>query len=1082
MFWFLGKSYNLTPIKTPMSMKRLSLLLIGALFVSFVLPAQKSKTKAEPSASKFDAAGFKGLKWRNIGPFRGGRANAISGVVGNDNVYFVGYTGGGVAKTEDAGITWKNISDGFFKVGSIGDIAVSESDPNVLYVGTGEHAVRGVMTSYGDGVYKSTDGGKTWKNIGLEKSRHISDIAVHPNNADIVLVAAQGPVHGSGGERGVYKSNDGGATWKRTLFVDDNTGVSSLSMDMTNPRILYAATWQHRRYPWKVESGGPGCAIWKSNDGGETWNKIIDGLPKEMGKIGVSVSRANPGRVYAIVEAEKSKAGLYRSDDGGKKWNLMTSDQTITARSWYYMEAFADPQNADVVYVLNAPMLRSLDGGKTFQNVQVGHGDTHDLWINPKESKNVALADDGGGEISFNTGKSWSSIRNQATAQFYRANVDNRFPFWVYGGQQDNSSVMIQSRTNGAGITEKDWMNGPGCESAYIVYDNPDDPQFFYGGCYQGQVDVLDIKTGETKDVMVYPATNLGWAPKKMKYRFNWNAPLINSPHDYKTMYHGGNVLFKSTNGGMKWEVISPDLTRNDTTKQDVSGGPITNEGAGGENYNTLYYVIESPLEKGVIYTGSDCGYVNITKDGGKNWQNITPAGLPESLIHSIEVSPHDKAIVYISASRYKFNDFESMAYKSNDYGKTWTKIGTGIDKDDFIKVIREDKKIKDLLYAGSERGFYVSFNGGSTWNKLQLNLPVVPVTDLIIKNNDLVASTAGRAFWILDDLGAIQQSKGEFGTGAVKLYQPKPTYRLSGPPAFLAANGIETPGVGQNPAEGVAFDYYLKEKADTNKISLEIMDLGGKVIRKYSGKKDETLKTYPGGPPLPAVLPSEAGLNRFAWDFRGENLTDVSGVFVYGDYRGHRVAPGKYKARVTFKGESSETEFEILADPNLKVTAADWTAQQEVLYQVENNLEDLNKSVNNMRKVKKQIETYNDVMKNSKEVKDVVDYGKELIKKIDKWESNLIEPRSKNFQDVINFPNKLNSEFFQLRTTVDVHDPRVTEGVRDRYRDVQADWQKYKQQINEIVQKDVATYNKMFKDKNLPALMIETKDVVISN
>ncbi len=1064
-------------------MKKLPLLILAGLLISFVTPAQKSKAKPEAQAvAKFDADKFKAVKWRNIGPFRGGRANTISGVVGNDNAYYVGYTGGGISKTEDAGITWKNISDGFFKVGSIGKIVVSESDPNVIYVGSGEHAVRGVMTSYGDGIYKSTDAGKTWKNIGLEKSRHISDIAIHPHNPEVVWVAAQGPVHGPGGERGVYKSIDGGATWKRTLFVDDNTGVSSLSIDMTNPRILYAATWQHRRYPWKVESGGPGCLLWKSTDGGETWIKIIEGLPKEVGKMGVSVSRANSNRIYAIVEAEKSKAGLYRSDDGGKKWNQMTSDQAITARSWYYMEVFADPLNADVVYVLNAPMMRSIDAGKTFQNVQIGHGDTHDLWINPKYSQNMALADDGGGSITFNTGKSWSSIDNQATAQFYRVNVDNRFPFWVYGGQQDNNSVMIQSRTSGASITEKDWINGPGCESAYIVFDNVDDPRYFYGGCYQGLLTVLDIKTGQTKDVMEYPATNLGWAPKRMKYRFNWNAPLINSPHDSKTMYHAGNVLFKSINGGMSWDVISPDLTRNDTTKQDVSGGPITNEGAGGENYNTIYYVKESAEEKGVIYTGSDCGLVHITKDGGKNWQNITPAGLPECLIHSIEVSPHDKATVYISASRYKFNDFSNMTYKSADYGKTWTKIGAGIENDDFLKVIREDKKVKDLLYGGAERGFYVSFNGGLNWNKMQINLPVVPVTDLIIKNNDLVAATAGRAFWILDDLGAIQQSKGEFGNMVVKIYQPKPTYRLSGAPASAATSGNESPGVGQNPTEGVVFDYYLKEKADTNKLSFEVLDLKGKSIRKYSSKKDEILKSYPGGPPDPQVVPAEAGVNRFAWDFRGENLLDVPGVYIYGDYRGHRVAPGKYRARITFKNEGSETEFEILADPNLKASSADWTMQQETLNQVERSLDELNKSINGMRKVKKQIETYNDVMKNNKDVKDIVDNGKELVKKIDKWEANLIEIRSKNFQDVINFQNKLNSEFFQLRMNLDAHDPRVTQGVLDRLRDVQADWQKHKQQMNDIVLKDVANYNKMFKDKNLPALMTETKEGVINN
>lgn len=1061
-------------------MKKLPCILLLALFGIIPATAQKSKSKVEPPPiSSLDEANFKGLKWRNIGPFRGGRANAISGVIGNDNVYYVGYTGGGIAKTDDAGITWKNISDGFFKVGSIGEIAICESDPNVIYVGTGEHAVRGVMTSYGDGVYKSTDGGKTWKNIGLEKTRHISEIAIHPNNPDIVLVGAQGAVHGPSSDRGVYKSIDGGATWKKTLYVDENTGVSSLNMDMTNPRIIYAATWQHRRYPWRVESGGAGSTIWKSIDGGDTWTKINEGLPKEMGKIGVAVSRANPNRVYAIIEAEKSKAGLYRSDDGGKKWNHMTSDHTITARSWYYMEVFPDPINEDVVYVLNAPMTRSIDGGKTFSTLRVGHGDTHDLWINPKTNSTMALADDGGGEISFNTGRSWSPLNNQATAQFYRVNIDNRFPYWVYGGQQDNSSVAIPSRNGSYGITEKDWFNGPGCESAWIAFNDPSNPELLYGGCYQGIIDVLDTRTGEVKDIQEYPATNLGFKPREMKYRFNWNAPLINSPHDSKVLYHAGNVLFKSTNGGFSWEVISPDLTRNDTTKQNTSGGPITNEGAGGENYNTIYYVIESPHERGVIYTGSDCGYVQLTKDGGKTWTNITPAGMPEAMIHSIEVSPHDKGTVYITASRYKFNDYSNMTYKSTDYGKSWTKIGGGVEVDDFIKVIREDKKVKDLLYAGSERGFYLSTNGGSSFSKFQLNLPIVPVTDLIIKDNDLIAATAGRSFWILDDLAAIQQSKGSF-TSTVKLFTPKPTYRLSSVtiPEYFG----DIPGLGRNPANGVALDYYLREKADTNKVTLEILGADGKLIRKYTNKKDENFKPWPGGPSAPQTIPAEAGVNRFAWDFRTESLTGVQGVYVYGDYSGYRVAPGKYKARVTFKGQSSETELEIISDPKVTATAAEWAAQQEFLKQSGEKFDELHNSVNNMRQVKKQIETLNESLKNNPDAKELIESGKDILKKIDEWEKNLIEPRSKNFQDVINFPNKLNSEFLQLRGVADTHDPRLTKGVQDRAMDVNATWTKYKQQMNILIEKDIRDYNQKFKDKNLPAVNTEKKETIINN
>lgn len=1053
-------------------MRRIPFFVLLAVTISFGAFAQR-KGKATTTAtttSSFNAEVYKGLKWRNIGPFRGGRSNAVSGVKGNDMLYYAGYTGGGVWKTEDAGSSWKNISDGFFKTGSVGDIAVSESDPNVIYVGMGEHAVRGVMTSYGDGVYKSTDGGATWKNVGLEKTRHISDVVIHPSNSDVVYVAGQGPVHGPSSDRGVYKSTDGGATWKKTLYVDENTGVSSLSMDMNNPRILYAATWQHRRYPWKVESGGPGSALWKSTDEGETWKKIVEGLPKDLGKMGISVSRANSNRVYAIVETEKAKSGLYRSDDGGKKWTLLSNNQDISSRSWYYMEVFADPINEDIVYVLNAPVMRSIDGGKNFSNVRVGHGDTHDLWINPTNNDNLILGDDGGAEISYNRGATWSTLDNQPTAQFYRVNVDNVFPFHVYGGQQDNSSVVIASRTNSMGITERDWFAGPGCESAYIVFD-PNNPELLMGGCYQGNIEVLDVSTREGKDVRQYPASYLAYQVKDMKYRYNWNAPIVSSPHNAKTIYHAGNVVFKTTDWGQNWEVISPDLTRNDTTKQGEGGGPFTNEGAGGENYNTIYYLIESPHEAGVIYTGSDCGLVHVTRDGGKSWQNITPPGLPESLISSIEVSPFDKATAYISATRYKFNDYSNMTYKTTDYGKTWTKIGNGVDTDDFIKVIREDKKVKDLLYAGSERGFYVSFNGGQQWNKLQLNLPVVPVTDLIIQGNDLVASTAGRAFWILDDLAAIQQSKGSFGNAGAQLYKPKATYRYS---SFSPPWMPVPPGIGQNPMNGVILDYYLKEKADTNKLTLQIFDAGGKVIRSYTNKKDESFKPYPGGPPAPQVLPSEAGVNRFAWNFRVENIKDVPNAYVYGNYQGHQVAPGKYKARLTYKGESSETDIEIISDPRVDATSAEWSMQQKFLSDVEATIEDIHTSIISMRKVRTQIESYNEMLKNNEGMKSVVEAGKALIKKMTDWEANVIETRQKNGQDVINWPSKLNTEFFQLLGVADVHEPALTKGVMERRSDVDKQWATYKSDLQTIMNTDVAAYNQMFREKNIPAIVLD--------
>lgn len=1049
--------------------------LLGLLLLSLNLWGQKKKNtpvtttpSTTVSANNFDAKTYAGLRWRNIGPFRGGRSNAVSGVMGNDNLYYCGYTGGGLWKTIDAGLSWVNISDGQFKTSSVGDIAVADSDPNVIYVGMGEHAVRGVMTTYGDGVYKSLDAGKTWKNMGLEKTRHISDVVIHPQNPDLVYVAAQGPLHGPSPDRGIYKSTDGGTTWKKVLYVDENSGASSLSMDRSNPRILYAATWQHRRTPWKVESGGAGSSIWKSTDGGESWKKINEGLPTDLGKIGISVSPVNPNRVFAIVEAEKSKAGLYRSDNGGESWTLLSSDQNITSRSWYYMEVFADPVNADVVYVLNAPMTRSIDGGRTFSSIPVGHGDTHDLWINPRNNQNMILGDDGGGEISFNGGRSWSTQGNQPTAQFYRVNTDNLFPYRVYGGQQDNTSVVISSRTNGSGITERDWFEGPGCESAYIAFD-PNNPEILLGGCYQGIIDALDMRTRESKDVMAYSALNLANPPKKMKYRFNWNAPIISSPHDPKVVYHTGNVVLRTRDMGLTWEKISPDLTRNDTTKQELGGGPFTNEGAGGENYNTIYYLIESSLEKGVIYTGSDCGLVFITRDDGRTWTNVTPKDLPESMIQSIETSPHDPGTAYISATRYKFNDFSSYTYKTTDYGKSWTKIAQGIDTDDFIKVIREDKKLKGLLYAGAERGFYISYNGGTNWNRLQLNLPVVPVTDLQIRNNDLVASTAGRAFWILDDLGAFQQSQGTIGTSSAYLFKPQAGRRFGGASSYLS--GENASGQGMNPAEGVIFDYYLKEKADTNLLRLEILDASGKAIRKFSNKKDESYKPYPGGPAPQALLPAAAGINRFAWDFRTDGLVDVPGVFIYGDYRGHRIAPGTYKIRLSHRGQVLEQNVEVLPDARFNASASDWQAQQDLLQKLGEQINTIHQTVLQLRKVRKQLDAYNETLKDNQAAADLLKKGQDLVKKINALESELVEPRTKNGQDVINWPSKLSAELFTVRGRVDTHDPRITQGNRERFADLSAEWNKHQTTLQQVKQ-EIQAYNQAFKQQGIPALV----------
>ena len=871
---------------------------------------RRKKTAKQPTVVLNDSL-YSGLRWRSIGPFRGGRSVASTGVVGQPMTYYMGSVGGGIYKTMDDGITWKNVSDGQLKTGTVGAIAVAESNPNIVVAGMGEHAARGVMTSMGDGVYKSTDAGKTWKHMGLDETRHISDVVIHPTNPDIIFVSAQGAQYGPTQERGIYRSMDGGASWERVLFVDENTGASSLSMDMNNPLILYAALWQHRRYPWLIESGGPTSGIYKSTDGGTTWKPLKEGLPKVMGKVGVSVSRANPERVFAVIEAEGTKGGVYRSDDAGKKWKQINKDRINITRSWYYMEIFADPQNENVVYVLNAPVTKSIDGGKTFQPLPTPHGDNHHLWINPHDNTKMINSNDGGANISNNGGKSWSTQQNQATAQFYRVITDNLVPYNVYGGQQDNSAIAIASRTNDAGIDWKDWYSVAGCESAYLAFD-PDQPDVVYGGCYQGIIEKWLKASREGKPIKAYPELGLGKVPKDFKYRYNWNAPIISSPHDRNTIYHAGNVVFKTTDGGHSWDVVSPDLTRNEKDKQGPGGAPFTNEAAGGENYNTLMYLTESPHEQGVLYAGSDDGLLHITKDGGTNWTNISPPNIGNGIINSIEVSPHDAATAYVVVMRYKSMDLKPYIFKTTDYGANWTKITNGItDKHTFVRVVREDRKQKGLLYAGTETGLYVSLDDGKNWQKFQLNLPVIPINDLTIQDNDLVVATAGRSFWILDDVGALQASMET--SEKLKIVTPKPAYRI-----FGGSQEKPVPGLGQNPKSGVTIDYYLPQKLDSTELTLEVLH-NEKVIRTYTNQKPKDFKSWPGGPAKPPILPAKKGYNRFTWDFRTAALPGVEKVFVFGNTAGHRVGPGTYTLRLTLGEQVVNTVATVLPNPRIQ-------------------------------------------------------------------------------------------------------------------------------------------------------------------
>jgi photosystem II stability/assembly factor-like uncharacterized protein len=1045
-------------------MKTLKIILFCIIILPLFSHSQKRNKKNSQPIIKIEDSLFHGLKWRNIGPFRGGRSVASTGVIGEPQTYYMGSTGGGVWKTTDSGITWKTISDGAFKTGSVGAIAISESDPNIVVVGMGEHAARGVMTSMGDGVYKSMDAGKTWMHLGLEKSRHISDVIIHPTNPNVIYITAQGSQYKPSKERGIYKTIDGGQTWKQILYVDTITGASSLSMDMNNPRILYAAMWQHQRYPWYMESGGENSGLHKSIDGGETWEHLKDGLPKDFGKSGISVSRANSERVFAVIEAEGEKGGVYRSDNAGKTWKQVNSNRVNIARSWYYMEIFADPQNENTVYVLNAPVMKSIDGGKSFSNIPVPHGDNHHLWINPNDTSNLINSNDGGANISFNGGKSWSTQQNQPTAQFYRVITDNLVPYNVYGGQQDNSAIAIASRTNDAGIDWKDWYSVAGGESAFIAFD-PDNPETVYGGTYQGNISKWTKTSREQKSIKQYPELGLSIAPKDSKYRYNWNAPIISSPHDRNTIYHGGNVVFKTTNGGINWTTISSDLTKNEKEKHGPGGGPYTNEAAGGENYNTLTALVESQHDKGVLYAGSDDGLVHITKNGGQTWENITPKALDDGIINSIDISEHDPSTAYIVVMRYKSMDLTSYIFKTTNYGQTWTKTVNGLDDPNgFARVVRADKKRKGLLYAGTETGLYVSFNDGLLWQPFQLNLPVVAINDLIIQDNDLVAATSGRGFWILDDLSALQNMDRD--KKELFIFEPKPTYRIFGGTSKATGQGL-------NPKTGVTFDYFLSKDVDTLDLKLVVLE-NSKVIRTYSNKKPKDFKSWPGGPSGTEVLPSKKGYNRFTWDFNREALPSIDKVFVFGGHNGSSVAPGTYTLRLTLENTASETEVTILPNPNIIATPQDFSEQQELLVSIEDSVREIHESVNQMQSAKKQLHSYASLLKANDNAKPLLNKGDALVKRITIWEEHLIQSKQKTFQDVINFNNMLNAQLLQLRSYIDQAEPKVTKGARERYLDLMKDWNVYKDERDAIIDKEMKAYNDLYKSLNIPALIFE--------
>ncbi|NQW27458.1 MAG: glycosyl hydrolase [Flammeovirgaceae bacterium] len=966
----------------------LALFLIHSFFISSIWAQNRKSEITAYQATEQGELG--GMEWRIVGPFRGGRSATVTGVIGNRNLYYMGTAGGGTWKTQDGGQTWENISDGFYG-GSIGAVAVSESDPNVLYVGEGEQTVRGNVSS-GKGLWKSTDAGKNWTSIGLAESEHIARIRIHPTNPDLVYVAAMGNLWMPNTQRGVFRSKDGGKTWEKILYESDKAGAVDLILDPNNPRIIYASTWEITRNGYRMDSGGPGSKLWRSFDSGDHWEEITgkEGLPKGIwGISGIAISPVNSNRIWVIIENEKG--GVYRSDDGGEKWTYISSKNDLRQRAWYYSRIYADSQNEDRLYVMNTSYHRSNDGGKTWESFNAPHGDHHDFWIDPQDNKRMIIADDGGGQVSVDGGINWTTYHNQPTAQFYRVTTDNSFPFKILGAQQDNSTVRIAHRSSSNAITERDWEPTAGGESAHLAPD-PENPNIVYGGTYKGYMSREDHFTGQTRSTNVWPFNPAGSGVEVMKYRFNWNYPLMFSPNDPKKLYAGSNYLHVTVNEGQSWRVISPDLTRNEPETLASSGGPITQDNTGVEFYGNIFALAESKQEPGVIYTGSDDGLIYVTRDGGAKWTNITPPMTPKyNMINCIDVDPHNAGGVYVAATSYKFGDYTPYLYKSKDYGKTWTVITEGIESRDYTRAIRADLIRPGLLYAGTEWGLYVSYDDGNHWESFRMNLPIVAIRDLHVREEYLIAATHGRGFWMIDDLGPVRQINKEIISKSNHLYAPKPAYRM----AQEGRGNADLKREGENHPNGVLFNFFVAD--EENDIKLEILALDGALIRSFSNKseaRDRQLKVKSGG-------------NRFVWDLRYPGFVTFPGMVLYSSpNRGPKAVPGTYRVRLIVGNETIEQRFEIIGDPRMPNTLQDYQSQFDFLIQVRDKVSEAHTAMLDIAKIKKDVDFIMSKVSDESLKLEMTAFIKELTK----IEGTIHQTKNKSNQDAINYGIKVNN------------------------------------------------------------------------
>jgi photosystem II stability/assembly factor-like uncharacterized protein len=1037
--------------------------------------ASGQNATAESDSGKPEDKLFNGMKYRMIGPFRGGRSLTAAGIPGDPTTYYFGATGGGVWKSTDGAMTWSPVFD---KEGSgdIGSLAVSSSDHNTIYVGTGEACIRGNIAQ-GDGVYKSLDGGKTWKNIGLHDTRAIGKLIINPSNPDIVFVAALGHPYGPNTERGIFRTTDGGKSWEKVLYKDENTGGIDVAFDPHNPNILFAALWQARRTSWTLSSGGPGSGIYRSNDGGTTWKRLEEhGLPKgPYGRIGIAVA-ANSDRVYALIEAHNPDGGLYRSDDGGETWDFVNPSHSLWQRPWYYMHIFADPRDENVVYIMDVETYKSTDGGHLFDRVRVPHGDNHGLWIDPKDTQRMIAANDGGVTVTLDGGKNWTLEDNQPTAQFYHVITDTATPYRVYGSQQDSGTVAIASRSDDGAIDRTDWYDVGGGEAGYIA-PYPPDPNIVYAADYQGNITRFDKRIGQVKSITEQPELSDAWGAANLEHRFQWTAPVVISPHDPNILYHGSERLFKTTDGGVHWEAISPDLTRNDKSKQHVSGGEITLDDSGTEYYDTIFTVAESPITKGLIWVGTDDGLVQITRDAGKDWSNVTPKDLPEwGRVSLIEASPHDPGTAYVAVDRHQSDDLKPYIYKTSDYGHSWTKLVNGIPDGSFVRAVREDPKKRGLLYAATENGVYVSFNDGAEWKSLRLNLPTTPVHDLVVKDNDLVVATHGRAFWILDDISPLRQFNDDVMKKDVHLYTPDAAYRIQ-----AGESGEHHPSkrTGLNPPAGAVIYYYLKDvpKAGTE-TKLEILDSSGKVIRQYSSVETEPLDE-PLGPddkkPEKEIKP-DAGLNRFVWDLRYEEAHRVPGYYLWeynGGAKGPVAAPGQYQVRLTVGTDTQVAPLELKLDPRVKVSQADLAQQFNLLSQIHEELNRVYDAVNQIQDVRSQVAGLKRRLPVNASAKAISTSADELEKKLVAVRDQMVNLTISANEDSLAYPPQIDAKLAYLAMDVSSADSAPTEAEQIEFEKLKRQSGELLSRWNDLQHHELAAFQKLTAEGSLSTVVV---------